>query len=327
MNIIKKIAVLLVFSLVLTSLGGCNSNTEDVKKDNSKLQVYTSFYCVYDFVSKIGGDKVQVYNMVPTGTEPHNWEPTSGDMLKLSNADFLFYNGGGMENWVEDVKAAIENPKIKYVELSSNIELLKSTHNHEHESHDHEKETSHDHEEEHNHEEGLDPHIWFDPQNAKKEAFAIKEAFVSADSQNADYYNKNYDEFAKKIDKLDSDFKNAVQKAKNKTIVVAHEAYGYLCKAYGLQQLGIEGINAESEPSPAKMTEISKFVKDNNVKYIFFEELLATKAVSVISEETGAELLVLNPFEGLKQEDIDKGEDYFSVMTKNLENIKKALQV
>ncbi len=278
---------------------GCGKE-ENIVKDESKLQVYTSFYCVYDFVSKIGGDKVQVYNLVPNGTEPHNWEPTAGDILGLKDADVFFYNGGGMEGWTDKVMESVKGENVRCVCLSEGIELIGGN-------------------------EGADPHIWLDPKNAKKEAETIKTTLIMADPDNEEYYNQNYKDFSDKINKLDSDFKAAVLNKKNKTIVVAHQAYGYLCKAYGLQQLAVEGLSADSEPSPAKMAEISEFIKNNGVKVIFFEELLAAKSVSVISEETGAELLVLNPFEGLAQQEIDNGEDYFSVMRKNLENIKEAL--
>ena len=92
-----------LWTFIFLFLTGCTKN-EVGQTDESKLQVYTSFYCIYDFVNKIGGDKIQLYNIVPTGTEPHNWEPTAGDMRKLSNADLLFYNGAGMENFVDSVK-------------------------------------------------------------------------------------------------------------------------------------------------------------------------------------------------------------------------------
>ncbi len=292
-----------LWTFIFLFLTGCTKN-EVGQTDESKLQVYTSFYCIYDFVNKIGGDKIQLYNIVPTGTEPHNWEPTAGDMRKLSNADLLFYNGAGMENFVDSVKQSVENDKIKYIELSEGIELIKK-----------------------NEESNIyDPHIWLNPINAEKEALKIKNALSEADSQNADFYNKNYEDFSKKAKELDKSFSDMVNNNENKTIVVAHEAYGYLCQAYGLKQLAIEGLSADSEPSPAKMAEVSEFIKNNKIKFIFFEELLAVKAADVISEETGAKLLVLNPFEGLSQEDIDNGEDYFSVMYKNLENIDKALK-
>lgn len=163
------------------------------------------------------------------------------------------------------------------------------------------------------------------PKNALKQAENIKNVLSSADPDNHEYYNNNFSNFKAKIDKLDSSYRNTITNTKNKTIVVAHQAYGYLCDAYGIEQIAVEGLSADSEPSPAKMSEISNFIKENNIKYIFFEELLPTKAASVIAEETGAELLVLNPFESLSENNAKAGADYFSVMYENLENIKIAL--
>lgn len=297
MKFFKLFFALWVFGII-SALTGCGKTSDEEKDD--KLLIYTSFYGAYDLVNKIGGEKIELYNAVPSGTEPHNWEPTAGDMLNFSKADILFYNGAGLEGWIDTVKEAIKEENVKFVELSQGIELIRYN------------------------EKGdfSDPHIWLDPSNAKKEAFTIKEALCEADSENADYYNKNYDDFSEKADKLNEDFTQMTKNAGKKTIIVAHEAYGYLCKAYGLEQLAIEGAAAESEPSPAKMAEISKYVKDNGIKYIFFEELTAKKAAETIAEETGAELVPLNPFEGV----LDESDDYFSVMYKNLENIKKALE-
>ena len=108
----KKI-IILALMLILT---GCGS--APVKTSN-KPQIYTSFYAISDFVEKIGGDKVDVHNLVPSGTEPHDWEPSSKDMLNLNSADVLFYNGLGMESWIDKVKGAVNGEKPKYVELSA----------------------------------------------------------------------------------------------------------------------------------------------------------------------------------------------------------------
>lgn len=286
---------LLTLFLMLLFLCGCASEKPEI--DNSKLQVYASFHAVYDFADKIGKDKIQLFCMTPSGTEPHNWEPTSGDMLSLENADILFYNGNGMESWTDKIKTSIENPNIKYIELSKAVTTYNSK----------------------------DPHIWLNPLNVLKEAEVIKTALAEADPANKEFYEKNYEIFSADIKKLDSAYRESLSKYKNKTIIVAHEAYGFLCEEYGIEQTAIEGLSADSEPSPAKMAEISSLVKEKNIKYIFFEELLTPKAAEVIAEETGAELLVLNPFEGLTEEEIKNGDDYFSIMYKNLENIQKAL--
>src|SRR5699024_8180608 len=110
-----------------------------------------------------------------------------------------------------------------------------------------------------------------------------------------------------------------------KDIIVAHEAFGYLCKAYGINQIGIEGLSPDSEPDAARMAEISKFAKENNVKYIFFEELVSSKVSETIAREVSAKTEVLNPLEGLTDKQINDGEDYYSIMKKNLNSLLKAL--
>ena len=277
----KKI-IILALMLILT---GCGS--APVKTSN-KPQIYTSFYAISDFVEKIGGDKVDVHNLVPSGTEPHDWEPSSKDMLNLNSADVLFYNGLGMESWIDKVKGAVNGEKPKYVELSAGI--------------------------------------WLDPKNVITMSQEICDTLSDLDPSNEEYYKENLATFTAQLNKLDNDFKTQLSNVSSKKIVVSHEAYSYLCSAYGLEQTSIDGISADSEPSPAKMKEIADYIKTNNVKYIFFEELVSPKIAQSLADETGVQLLALNPFEGLDQEDIDNGADYISVMEENLKNLVTALK-
>jgi zinc transport system substrate-binding protein len=106
---------------------------------------------------------------------------------------------------------------------------------------------------------------------------------------------------------------------------VAHEAFGYLCNAYDLTQLAIEGLTPDSEPDPAKMQEVIEYAKKYDIHTIFFEELASPKVAKTVAKEVDAVTAVLNPIEGLSEEDIEAGEDYFSVMRKNLEALRKAL--
>jgi zinc transport system substrate-binding protein len=128
------------------------------------------------------------------------------------------------------------------------------------------------------------------------------------------------------LDELDQEYKDAVATFTKKEIIVSHQAFGYLCDAYGLKQTPIEGLTADAEPSPAKMAEIVKFAKEHDVKYIFFEELVSPKVAETIAQEVGAQTEVLNPLEGLEDDDIKAGKEYISVMKENLEVLKKALQ-
>ena len=307
---------------------------------DEKLRVMASFYPMYDFAVKIGGDYADVQNMVPAGTEPHDWEPAATDIKELEQADLFIYSGAGMEHWAEDVLESLSNQKLISVEASDGIELLPGHEHEEEESAHAEAEAEHaethaeeaEHTEEHSEETGhdhdhgeYDPHVWLSPMNAKKEMENIKDAFVKADPQHEAYFEENYETYAAKLDALDEEFKTKLSGLPGKEIVVNHEAFGYLCHAYGLEQLGISGLSPEEEPDPKKMAEITDFVKEHNVKVIFSEELVSPKVAESVASETGASVEVLNPLEGLSDEELAAGADYFSVMEENLTKLVGAL--
>ena len=272
------------------------------------LKVMASFYSMYDFAAKIGGDKAEVITMVPSGTEPHDWEPAAADIRNLEEADLFIYSGAGMEHWVDDVLASLDNKDLISVEASEGV-ALRDGHRHSHED-----EGAVEPEEEGQY----DPHVWLSPLNAEKEMENIKNAYIKADPDNRDYYEANYELYASRFADLNQKFKDTLSSLPNKDIVVSHEAFGYLCDAYGLNQVGIEGLSPDSEPSPARMAEIIDFVRANHVRVIFFEELVSPKVAETIARETGSSVQVLNPLEGLSDEELKSGADYFSVMEENL---------
>lgn len=290
----RKLLIFLSVLSISLILVGCSNN--DI--DSDKPQVYTSFYALYDFTKEIAGDNVDVYNIVPAGTEPHDWEPTVQDMSNINNADVLFYNGLGMESWIDKVKSSLVSSEVRFEELSLGVQVDEN---------------------------GTDPHIWLDPQNVKIMCKNILDTLCEIDPDNKDIYEVNYNNYMVSLDSLDKLYADTITNVYNKNIVVSHEAYNYLCNAYGLKQIAIDGISADSEPSPDKMKDLISFINENNIKYIFYEELVSQKTAEILAQETGTKLLPLNPFEGLTNEEISRGENYISVMYENLENIKMAL--
>lgn len=324
------LSVTLSTLFVLSLLSGCGKDTSpsagsvgqpgsrsDAEK---KLSVMASFYPMYDFTQKIGGDKVNVTNMVPSGMEPHDWEPAASDIVALEQADVFVYSGAGMEHWAEDVLNSLEHKDLVTIEASEGIQLREGHHHHG------EEDADEHHADEHYDEAGYDPHVWIAPMNAKQQMENIKNALVKADPANMGYYESNYIMWGTECDKLDQEYKDALSDVSGKNIVVSHEAFGYLCDAYGLHQLGIQGIEPDSEPDPGRMAEIQDFVTEHSVKVIFSEELVSPKVAQAIADATGAKVNVLSPLEGLSDEQQAAGNDYFAVMRQNLDALKEALQ-
>jgi zinc transport system substrate-binding protein len=312
----KRFRVVFLIGLIVFVLtsgrGAANENGPQ------KLSVLASFYPMYDFAVKIGGERADVSNLVPSGTEPHDWEPAAADIAELEKAAVFVYNGAGMEHWIDDILGVLRNKRLITVKASEGIKLLEGHHHHE-------DEDGHGGEDE-DEDEIYDPHVWLSPANAKSEMENIKNALVQADPDGKDYYEANYEKYATECDALDKEFKDALAALAKKDIVVTHQAFGYICDRYGLKQVPIEGLSPDSEPDPRKMAEIIDFVKENGVKVIFFEELVSPKVAETIAAATGAATDMLNPIEGLGDEDIASGADYFAVMRRNLKSLTAALR-
>ena len=239
--------------------------------------------------------------------------------MTIKKADVFIYNGIGMEPWFEKIEGSIKNGDVTILEASKGIELLKGTHSHgegQHKGEDPEKNKTLEY----------DPHVWLDPLLAKKQMESIKDVLIKVDPQNSPYYEKNYEENARKLDELDREYKATLQTSAKKDIIVGHGAFGYLCKAYGLHQNAIEGLNSEFEPSPAKMAEAVKFIKDKHIKVVFTDGLSDPKVIRAVANEVGAEVLTLDPLGTLTEQDISRGKEYFSVMRENLKALQKALE-
>lgn len=311
MGILALICALCVF------MAACGQTPEEgtagQESEAGRLKVVCSVYPVYDFTQKIAGDLANVSLLVPPGVEAHDWEPSPADIVQLEEADVLVLNGAGLEFWSEKVLAAIENKDLVIVDSSAQLTLRSATGDGE----------DHDHEE-HGHGE-YDPHVWLYPMNAQRQMLTITEALVLADPENSDGYQENYAAYEKECALLDEEYHAALSAVPRRSIIVAHEAYGYLCDAYDLIQIGVEGLQPDSEPDPARMAEIVDLMKETGIDTVFYETGASPKVAEAISRETGARVDALNPIEGLSRDDMEAGKDYFTEMRENLQKLVKAL--
>lgn len=341
---------LIILSLILASgLAACGKEgtaTPQAQEESGKLRVYTSFYPLYYLAKRIGGEHAEVINMVPPGVEPHDYEPTTKELVAWSKADLFLYNGSGFELWIDKALESLNNDAMVVVNASEGLDLLRVEEREEHaeghqedegheesgehheeaheESSGHEGEHAEAHGEEHHHGE-FDPHIWLDPQLYKEQAKKVKEAFVKIDSAHQSDYEQNWQALEAELDQLHGEFQAMVKNAGRKDFMVSHSAFGYLARAYGLKQIAISGLSPSDEPSPSELKELIEHVREHNISYILLEPLASPKVAEVISRETGARTGVLNPLEGLTEEEAKAGKDYFSIMRENLNMLKMAL--
>lgn len=310
----KNILIVLVVGVCLIALVGFfwqeSALVQVQPKDQSitqqeKLQVVGSFYPVYFLASRIGGEKASVVNITPAGSEPHDYEPTSRDMANIEKSQLIILNGGNLEPWRSNIEQSIDPKQTTITVVGEGLANQQV---------------------EVNGDKVVDPHIWLDPLLAKKMAEKIAEGFSLADPMNAEYYQANAVALEKELDDLDRAYREGLSNCINKDIITSHSAFGYLASAYGLHQVSIAGLSPDAEPSLQDLAKITRFAKENGVRYIFFESLVSPKLAQTIAREVGAETLVLNPIEGLTDEEVAQGKDYFSEMMTNLTHLKTALQ-
>ncbi|GIO38978.1 ABC transporter substrate-binding protein [Paenibacillus antibioticophila] len=320
---------------MLLLLAGCGKGQSNGIVEG-KVNVVTSFYPIYEFARAIGGEDANVINLLPTGVEPHDWTPRSQDILNTSKAQLFFYNGAGLEGWVPNfLKGLGKDSTVKTVEVSQGIELIYTD---EDDGHGHgeaaevEHDDDHEHQagnEDHDHDHGathIDPHTWVSPKSAKIMAENMKNTFIEADPAHQANYEARYKELIEKLDALDAKFTSELEGMAKKEIVVSHQAFGYLCRDYGLTQHAIMGLSPDAEPRGQDLVKLSKLVKEEGIQYIFFEELVSDRLAKTLASEAGVETMVLNPVEGLTKEQEKAGDNYFTLMEKNLQNLKLALQ-
>ncbi|MCW6659511.1 zinc ABC transporter substrate-binding protein [Aerococcaceae bacterium NML191292] len=285
----------------------------------NQKKVMTTFYPVYYLAQRIAGDKMEVSMLLDSNQDPHDYESSARDAATVQQSDIFIYQDDEMEHFVSDMVKLLDTSKTKIVESTEDIELLAGD-MHEHDDHEHEEGESHDdhadHDHDHSHE--FDPHTWMDPMIYAKQAENVKKALIEVDPDNKAVYEANAKALVEELTQLDAEYREQLAKLENKTIVVQHAAFGYLAHAYGLTQEAITGIQTTQEPSAAALAAMQDFVKAHQVKTIFVEPSLNPTTAKVVADASGATLRPLRTLESVTQEEIEKGEDYFTIMRANL---------
>jgi zinc transport system substrate-binding protein len=328
----------IVCALFLLFMGVSCAMAQD---GNSKVEVVTTLFPIYDFAKQIGKDKVNVSLLLPPGVESHTFEPKPQDIVRINKADAFIYTGKFMEPWVEDLLKGISNKNLVVVDASNGIELMaeedynKKFEHHDEEGDHHEEGENHEgkenvehHDDEYGHHHGgKDPHVWVDLANDQVMVNTIAQAFAEKDPENSAFYLNNAKEYNAKLDDLDKRFKETLSTAKHKTIIYAgHFVFGYFAKRYGLKHVSpYDGFSPNAEPSPKAIAELINKVKGLGLKCIYYEELLDPKVARVISQETGARLELLHGAHNVSKDELSRGVTFIGIMEDNLKKLRVGL--
>jgi zinc transport system substrate-binding protein len=279
------VRVVLILVLLLALGAGCGSDEGTAR---GRISVAAAFYPLAYAAEQIGGNQVDVRNLTPPGAEPHDVELSARDVGRIRAADVVLYLGSGFQPGFE---RAVDGADGKKVDLLGQQTMISA-------------------------EEGVDPHVWLDPVRYAYQARLIGDALGRPEGAKL---------FGARLLKLDAEFERGLARCDRREIVTSHAAFGYLAHRYRLEQIALTGVTPEAEPTARDLERLVEQVERSDATTIFFETLVSPRLAETVARETAAETAVLNPLEGLTEDEIAAGEDYFTVMRENLATLRQAL--
>ena len=313
----KRISALVICFVLMFTMSACGVGK------NSKIQIVTTIFPVYDWVREIVGDNdnIEITMLIDSGADLHSFQPTTDDIINMTTCDMFVYVGGESDKWAEDALKEKQNKDMVIINLLDALEDGKK-----------EEEIKEGMEAEETEEEEIeyDEHIWLSLKNAKILCGAISDGLSKADKENADNYKKNAESYLQKLDKLDGEYEQVVSAAKNKTLVFGDRfPFRYMTDDYGIDYYAaFVGCSADSEASFKTIIFLAEKLDALNLGYIMkIEGSKSDIANSVIenSKSKNAEILTLDSMQSVTAEKVKDGATYIGICEKNLEVLKKAL--
>lgn len=306
--LIALILIIILISNIGSSFSISSINTTNATSgtnNTSKVKVVTSFFPIYEFVKKVGGDKIDASVLIPAGAEPHDFDPTIQQIQDVESAALLVYNGAGMETtWITKV-----NPKFT-LDSSKGLQLLSSN--------DPKIHTP------------TDPHIWLDPILAIHQVENIRDGLIKVDPKNVVYYRNNAQSFIGQLKSLDTAIRGNLSSSNcaKRDFIAFHNAFSYFAKEYGLKQHSIhEGLTPEGEILPQRLVEVVQLAKKIGINIIYSEDLIDPRTAQAIADEIpNGKVVVLSPVEGIKSQEQQQGIGYLAKMYQDLSDLKEGLQ-
>ncbi len=319
-----KVTAMLVLSLLVV---GCNSLMEEdtPASDSGKIQVVTTIFPLSDIILQVGGEKVEVNNLLEAGDSPHTFDPTVEQARQIARSEFLFYIGGGLDDWVVEMGKEEEVTLVSVTEqldedvlLDYESEHLEGEHHGNREDHDCGGD-SHEH-----HHGAFDPHLWLDPILVKEKIAPLAaEKLSGAVPAKEEYFAENLEEFQSELQELDREIEEAVESIQDREFISYHSAWNYYARRYGFEEVASVEEFPGREPSAKWLAELAGLAEEHGIDVIFAEPQLREDNAQVIAEEIEGEVLILDPLGG---EEIPGRDSYLELIRYNTDVFRRGLE-
>ena len=316
----KKIIFILLLITIVIGIGVAITIGGNRSRRNAKYKVVASNFASYDFLRSIIGDnkEVELTFLIGPGKDAHSYDPTAGDLIKIQESDLFVYVGGEMEKWSDKVLDSLDTNGTETICIADFVETME------------EKEVDGAEEEEEEEEEGgaFDEHIWTSPENAIKMVNALEKAMEKIDIENSNTYKENADKYIAQIEEVNSKIQNIVDnKVRDRLVFADKMPMQYFIDYYNLKvSAAFDGCSTETEPSAKTIAYLQNKVKEEKIPVVLYIELNPGRVAQTIADETGTEAMQIQTLHNVSLDDFNNGETWVSLMTRNIDVLKKALQ-
>ncbi len=278
----KQMTWLMILVLIGIGMMGCQAKPIQPEGD-TRIPVAATTSIVADVVRQVGGEAIELVQIIPNGTDPHSFSPAPQDLSQISRVKVVFVNGAGLE---ESLLKVIANavPEAKLVEVSRSNHFI--------EGHDdgHAQGTG---EEEH----AFDPHTWTDPNNVIQWVDVIVAELSQIDPSHQESYRANGEAYKQQLKELDLWVQNQIAQipVESRKLVTDHLAWGYFAQRYGFEQIGaiIPGFSTLAEPSAQEIAALEDQIRAQNIRAIFLGNQTNPALAQRIADDTGAKVVTL----------------------------------
>lgn len=317
----RLLSLLLAGVLLLGTLCGCSAPA----KQEEGLSVVATIFPQYDFARQVMGSSNHLTMLLRPGQEVHSYEPTPQDIIAIQNCDLFIYVGGESDAWIEDVLEGMDTSHMVILSLMDLVDPLEEDTDsvlENPEEHSHE-----DGEATHLHQEEYDEHVWTSPKNAMLITQAICDALCGIDPSNAQTYRQNTAAYLEQLDGLDQDFREVISNASRDTLIFGDRfPLLYFVREYGLNYYAaFPGCASETEPSAATVARLIDLVREEQVPVVYQIELSNGNIARSIADSSGAKVETFYTCHNITRDDFNAGETYLSLMERNVNSLKEAL--
>lgn len=277
------------------ALGGCGSEGTGDSGATGKIQAVATISVLQDLVQQVGGDRVEVSTIVPVGGSPETFQPSPSDAQRISEAQVVFQNGAGLEEWLGDLVQSAGGNDVKVVELSRDMNIVEGN-----------------------------PHLWLNVSNAAIYVEKIRDTLIEADPEGAETYRANAREYLAELEELDRYIEEQAASIpeERRKLVTFHDAFPYFAKAYGFDLIGVILQNPDAEPSGRRVADLIREIENEEVPAVFTEPQFNSKLADTIAAEADVEVYEL--YTDTLEENEFAG-SYEAMMRTNMDRIKEGL--